>query len=95
MIRKQWNVIVVDWSPLSRVIYVEARIHTPIVAKQIRHLLLFLMDCTGVNLESVHLVGHSLGAQIAGMTGHLLDDLTGLKIGRITGNIYLHHHKLQ
>lgn len=37
-----WNVIVVDWAPLSHAIYVEARVHTPVVSKQVFRLLLSL-----------------------------------------------------
>lgn len=75
------NVIVVDWSPLSRVIYVEARVHNAIVAKQLTNLLLFLK----IPLWSVHVIGHSMGAHVAAMCGNLAKLRAGEKLGRITG----------
>lgn len=39
-----------------------------------------------VHLEDFHVVGHSLGAHVAGYVGKAVQNLTdGLKIGRITG----------
>ena len=35
--------------------------------------------------ESVHLIGHSLGAHAAGYAGKDYFELTGKKLGRITG----------
>jgi hypothetical protein len=36
-------------------------------------------------VESIHVIGHSLGAHISGFTGKYFTTLTGKKLGRITG----------
>lgn len=36
------------------------------------------------NPSTIHLVGHSLGAQISGLAGQTLQDLSGVSVGRIT-----------
>nr|CAH7727031.1 unnamed protein product [Callosobruchus chinensis] len=80
-----WNVIVLDWATLSHCIYIEARVHTTVVGKQLRRFLLFLVDNAGVNLDMVHLVGHSMGAHISGAASRQLWKKIGRKVGRITG----------
>lgn len=39
----------------------------------------------GINSSSIHVIGHSLGAQIAGFAGKTFKKLTGKKFARITG----------
>lgn len=51
-----------------------------VVGSQLAHFLIYLKDQTGMSESSVHLVGHSLGAHLAGYTGQYLPG-----IGRITG----------
>ncbi|KAJ8978855.1 hypothetical protein NQ317_004466 [Molorchus minor] len=83
-----WNIIVVDWSPLSHVIYAEARIHHFVVSKQLANFLIFLKYQGGIPLSSVHLIGHSMGAQISATASYLIRsrlDESGEKVGRITG----------
>lgn len=40
---------------------------------------------SGANLSAFHLVGHSLGAYIAGFAGKFVQNATGESVGRITG----------
>ncbi|KAM7299909.1 pancreatic triacylglycerol lipase [Ixodes scapularis] len=75
-----YNVIVVDWSHGSRPPYTRATANTRVVGAELAHLIKALHNSTGVRPESFHVVGHSLGAQIAGYAGERLD-----KLGRITG----------
>lgn len=82
-----WNIIVVDWSNLSRVVYIEARVHTYIVAKELKKFLLFLIEDLNVDFSAIHLIGHSMGAQISGSVGHSLRKQTGRKISRISGKL--------
>lgn len=72
----------VDWSGLSTGRYPEVRKNTRLVGKHIATLCDLLVVNTGISLTSVHLVGHSLGAHVAGYAGA---SVTKTKIGRITG----------
>ncbi|KAL1516979.1 hypothetical protein ABEB36_000804 [Hypothenemus hampei] len=82
---KQWNIIVVDWAPLSHVVYIEARVHTPVVAKQLAQMVFTLKLFAGLNASAVHLIGHSMGAHIAGYAGLKIQQMSKEKIERITG----------
>lgn len=75
------NVIVVDWKRLASLIYFNAASSTFSVGKYVANLIAFLED-EGIDLSKVHLIGHSLGAQISSVAGDQLDG----KIGRITGD---------
>ena len=63
--------------------YQEAYKNRHVTAKE----LYSLMDIIMMQLHpsKIHLVGHSLGAHIAGETAYFLHKNTGLKVGRITG----------
>lgn len=37
------------------------------------------------NLTTIHLIGHSLGAHVAGNVGRTAKNLTGIPVGRLTG----------
>lgn len=69
-----------DWKPLAALIYFNAASSAVTVGHYLREFLEFLEDCN-YDLKLIHLVGHSLGGQIAGVAG---GDLEG-RIGRITG----------
>lgn len=43
----------------------------------------YLIEETHVNPQDIHLIGHSLGAQVAGFTGR---NMKRGRLGRITGN---------
>ena len=74
--------IVVHWHKGARLTsYPKASANVRLVATQIKVLLKLLQRTAGLQLEDVHLIGHSLGAHISGYAGTLLGD----KIGRITG----------
>lgn len=76
------NVIMVDWSKAAgNLDYDQARADTRVVGVQVARLVERLTNETGVTLDSVHLIGHSLGAHTAGYAGEALAG----KVGRITG----------
>lgn len=76
------NVLSVDWSPLSATPwYPVARANVDVVGPRLAALLDWLVG-HGVYLGSVHLVGHSLGAHVAGVAGANLR--TG-RVSRISG----------
>ncbi|KAJ3663790.1 hypothetical protein Zmor_008016 [Zophobas morio] len=80
-----WNIVIVDWAPLSHAIYTEARIHTGVVGRQLTRFCMFLAKSTGINMSSVHMIGHSMGAQIAAFAGHRLQYDMNQTIDRISG----------
>lgn len=81
------NVILVSWHNNNRMIYDRAVANTPLVARQISIFLYYLAEISESSVKDIeftkhiHLVGHSLGAHIAGFVGK---DLGG-NLGRITG----------
>lgn len=74
------NVIVVDWGRLAGHIYFNAAQYSLRVGDYLGDFLRFL-EGLGYDLSLVHLVGHSLGAQISGIGGRIVNG----KVGRITG----------
>lgn len=81
----RWNIIIVDWAPLSHSLYIEARLHTRTVAHQLAKFFIFLHLYAYLDISATHIVGHSLGAQIAAYTSFLLKQELGQTLGRITG----------
>ncbi|XP_062571557.1 inactive pancreatic lipase-related protein 1-like [Saccostrea cucullata] len=75
------NVIAVDWSKGTQGrIYRQSAANTRVVGATIGNMIKVLRDSFSLPLGQVHLIGHSLGAQIMGYAG---DRVRG--IGRITG----------
>ncbi|XP_021709531.1 phospholipase A1-like [Aedes aegypti] len=69
---KNWdyNVIVVDWSSCAgKLNYIAAAYCTTEVGKTVARMLLNLKMNKGLALEDVYVVGHSLGAHVAGISG--------------------------
>lgn len=79
------NVIAVDWSRIANLTYPLARVAVESVGIYIGAFLEWLLKETGALLSSFHLVGHSLGAHIAGVVG---ERFTG-NLSRITGSYIL------
>jgi pimeloyl-ACP methyl ester carboxylesterase len=78
-----YNVIGVDWSVLSASPnYIAACRNAVLTGEHIAELVEFLVEQVGARLEDFHIIGVSLGAQVAGFAGN--STTTG-KIGRITG----------
>ena len=64
-------------------IYRQASQNTRIVAKQLHLLLEQLNNQVGLQYGNIHVIGHSLGAQIAGLAAGYLSG----QVGRISGII--------
>lgn len=76
------NVLAVDWSPIAWSFNYYAIVEeVPNVGYYLAEMLTFLVS-QGCDPKSFHLIGHSLGAHVAGFAGFFLDEW---KIGRITG----------
>lgn len=76
------NLFVVDWSPIAGKNYISAKNSVVKVGQHIANFIQSLVDNYRVSLSKVALVGHSLGAQIAGNAGAALngevDHIVGL-----------------
>ncbi|CAH2002328.1 unnamed protein product [Acanthoscelides obtectus] len=79
------NVIGVDWSPHSKRNYLHSARATKKVGETVAQFILNALGNDSSKLDHVHIIGHSLGAQVAGFVGKHVQQLTnGLKLGRIT-----------
>lgn len=76
-----FNVISVDWALLSKKPYPVARLLVGNLGEKIANMVDFLVGL-GVSLRDIHLIGHSLGAHVAGIAGQ---KVTSGKLPRITG----------
>ncbi|KAG8191811.1 hypothetical protein JTE90_022804 [Oedothorax gibbosus] len=77
------NVIILDHSTTllpPRLLYQQSVADTRLIGAQAANVIKFLVKKCGANLKRFHIIGHSLGAIIAGYAGERLN-----KLGRITG----------
>ncbi|XP_018573041.1 phospholipase A1 3-like [Anoplophora glabripennis] len=81
-----YNVFGVDWSPHSKRNYLHSARGTKKIGEIVGDFVMNLIKNNTRLLSNVHLIGHSLGAQVSGFAGKHIQALTkGKKIGRITG----------
>ncbi|XP_064104797.1 pancreatic triacylglycerol lipase-like isoform X3 [Macrobrachium nipponense] len=78
------NVIVLDWLSGSGPPYTQTVANIRLIGAITGRFILDLRDFFGVSPSHVHMVGHSLGAHLAGYTGEYLKTQDA-KLGRITG----------
>ncbi|XP_015586914.1 phospholipase A1 member A [Cephus cinctus] len=74
------NILLVDWSDLALERYITLVIKIKIIGKIIAGALEKLLSY-GINVNTLHIIGHSLGAQIAGFIGKY----SNVQLPRITG----------
>ena len=77
-----------DWGPLAAVDnYITACFNTPRVGYFAGKELVVdvLIRALGQNPNKIHVIGHSLGAHVAGHMGRTVQAYSGQKIDRITG----------
>ncbi|KAG1657254.1 Pancreatic triacylglycerol lipase [Nymphon striatum] len=75
-----YNVIAVNWAGGSGPTYTEATANTRVVGAVIAQFITYLRAEFHLAFENVHLIGHSLGAHVAGYAGERIN-----KISRISG----------
>ncbi|KOC68546.1 Hepatic triacylglycerol lipase [Habropoda laboriosa] len=81
--RGEYNLIMVNWGKLAALPwYVTAVRNTRTVGPQVARLVNWLDRLGAVSLANLHVIGFSLGAEIAGFMGKAL---APRKVGRITG----------
>ncbi|CAG9575731.1 unnamed protein product [Danaus chrysippus] len=84
------NVIIVDWKqPASYINYMTSALLTDSVAEEISDFVLALSKKFKLHGTDIHLIGHSLGAHVVGLTGiklkykkYIVDRVTGLDPAR-------------
>jgi hypothetical protein len=81
------NVILVNWQKAARGQYFRAVSNAELVGRQAGKVLMSMVNM-GTDPSDIHVIGFSLGAQVAGFIGETLKS-NGLKLGRITGKNHL------
>lgn len=76
-----YNVIGMDWSVLCNMEYISAMRGVKLAGEALATFINWL-NSMGVPMNNIHIVGHSLGAHVAGVAG---DKLNNKQVGRITG----------
>jgi hypothetical protein len=79
------NVVLVNWQRTARGQYSRAVSNAELVGRQVGKTLVAMVNM-GTNASDIHVIGFSLGAQVAGFIGETLKSY-GLKLGRITGKV--------
>uniref|UniRef100_A0A1L8EGH4 Putative phospholipase a1-like protein n=1 Tax=Haematobia irritans TaxID=7368 RepID=A0A1L8EGH4_HAEIR len=64
-----YNMITVDWGRARSIDYATSVMAVPGVGKKIASLVDYLVEHHGLKLEDLEIIGHSLGAHVAGFTG--------------------------
>lgn len=64
-----YNVIVVDWARARSVDYATSVLAVPKVGKKVASMIDFLVNNYNMPLDNLYVIGHSLGAHVAGYTG--------------------------
>ncbi len=74
------NVIIVDWAKGASGTYFQAMVNTRVIGAMVAAQIESIQKAKNITLESIQIIGHSLGAHVSGFAGKRLDSL-----GRITG----------
>jgi len=72
LMKDDYNVISVDWSPGAKGNYLQAVGNTRLVGAQSAEMIRYLENKGNLTIADVHVIGHSLGAQVAGYIGDRL-----------------------
>jgi hypothetical protein len=80
-------VILVDWHSLSAFPWYIAAVQNCQLVGLYLALFLDYLDSRGIPLGNVHVIGFSLGAEVAGFTGKHLRDGEAPRLSRITGKV--------
>ncbi|KAJ2938888.1 hypothetical protein O0L34_g17699 [Tuta absoluta] len=78
------NVIALDGSNYINWLYLRSTTFVRFMGEKLGNVLASMVN-HGVDPAQIHVIGHSLGAHIASFTGKTYTELTGKKVGRISG----------
>ncbi|XP_026728555.1 pancreatic lipase-related protein 2-like [Trichoplusia ni] len=79
-----YNILALDASSLIRWLYLRSSTMVRFIGEELGQILAVLVRA-GLNPSAIHLIGHSLGTHISSFTGKRFTELTGFRVGRITG----------
>ncbi|CAH0597088.1 unnamed protein product [Chrysodeixis includens] len=79
-----YNILALDASSLIRWLYLRSSTMVRFVGEELGQILAVLLRA-GLHPSAIHLIGHSLGAHISSFAGKRFTELTGYRVGRITG----------
>nr|XP_022905352.1 pancreatic triacylglycerol lipase-like [Onthophagus taurus] len=79
------NVIAIDWSRHSQQIVAISINRLPNLGEFVAKFVLGLSESQGIPMTRIHILGHSLGAHLAGFAGKSTQRMGGRTLGRITG----------
>ncbi|XP_053946613.1 phospholipase A1-like [Anastrepha ludens] len=65
----EYNIIIVDWGRARSVEYASSVVAVPGVGKKVAGMIDYLVKNHGMSLDETEVIGHSLGAQVAGFVG--------------------------
>ena len=83
-----WRVLALPGPKSSIRHYPRAVKNVRAVADRLAAFIAWLKQDFDVNLDQVHLIGHSLGAHVAGNAGEMVIQHLGHAVGRITGELH-------
>ncbi|XP_017029819.1 lipase member H-A isoform X2 [Drosophila kikkawai] len=75
------NIMVADWGPVANLDYPTSRLAVKKVGRMLAKILEEFLQRHGISTDVVHVIGHSLGAHIAGRIGRYFNGT----LGRVTG----------
>ncbi|KAK2575778.1 hypothetical protein KPH14_007163 [Odynerus spinipes] len=78
--RNEHNVLAADYRKIAALLYHEVVMKAPDVGRVLAEVINKIVTL-GINSETIHVIGHSMGAQVAGHVGRQ----TNFKLSRITG----------
>lgn len=80
-----YNVVTVDWSPISKCEFVITSFRVPRVGSVIGKLVNQLLRLRLTTSDRVHLIGHSLGSHVVGTAASYITQTGNKKVARVTG----------
>lgn len=80
LLKDDYNVVAVDWHHGGQFPYVQAVANSAMVARQVARFITHIIRVQGLDPRRIHIVGHSLGAQIS---GNAASNIIG-KVARVT-----------
>lgn len=66
---RDYNIIIVDWARARSVDYATSVLAVPKVGKKVASMIDYLISEHGMSLDTLEVIGHSLGAHVAGYAG--------------------------